>query len=173
MPLVFFQRIRRNHLPKSWLVKQRNIVIDNNGKALLIDFGLARIKHEVTRSTTGLIEGGRYRYLAPELLSVPEPGFFRTSPATDCYAFAMTILELATLDRPYVEFTHELRAARAAEKGTRPARPDDLGCLAVVTANALWEYLGMMWDQNPSKRPGLDRVQLRLTEILHLQLVAE
>lgn len=148
-------------------------MIDTDGKALLIDFGLARIKHEVTRTTTGLIEGGRYRYLAPELLLAPEPGSFRTSPATDCYAFAMTILEMATRDRPFAEFTHELRAARAAEKGIRPVRPDDLSCLNVTAADALWAYLGIMWAREPSGRPNMEQVESNLTEILNFQISAD
>lgn len=131
----------------------------------MIDFGLARIKHDVTRSTTGLIEGGKHRYLAPELLSVAGPNDFRTSPASDCYSFAMTILEMATLDRPFAEFSHELRAARAAEKGIRPLRPEKLGTLPEAMADTLWALLNRMWAQEPLERPSLDVVKLELEEI--------
>lgn len=140
-------------------------MIDDEGRAYLIDFGLARIKHDVTRSTTGLIEGGKYRYLAPELLAVVGPDEFRTSPASDCYAFAMTILEMATLDKPWAEFSHELRAARAAETGTRPKRPDSLGGLPTETADALWALLSQMWAQDPLTRPSLDAVEAELERI--------
>lgn len=150
------------------LLSQRNIVIDDDGNALLIDFGLARIKHEVTRSTTGLIEGGKYRYLAPELLTAVGPNDFRTTPASDCYAFAMTILELATLDRPWAEFSHELRAARAAEKGIRPIRPEGLGGLPTEVADELWALLERMWAQDALTRPSLDVVKAELERISSL-----
>lgn len=135
---------------------------------MLIDFGLARIKHDVTRSTTGLIEGGKYRYLAPELLTVTGADDFRTSPASDCYEFAMTILEMATLDKPWAEFSHELRAARAAEMGTRPIRPDSFGGLPDEVADALWALLGQMWAQEPLTRPSLGVVQAELERISSL-----
>lgn len=143
-------------------------MIGDDSEALLVDFGLARIKHAVARLGAGLLEGGNFRYLAPELLAAKGPDSYKPSPATDCYAFAMTILQMATLDRPYAEFSHEVGAAFAAEKGQRPSRPHDLGGLAPDSADALWQYLELMWAQDPSKRPRLDQVQIRLEETLAL-----
>lgn len=55
---------------------------------------------------------------------VDSPSFtkFRTSMATDCYAFAMKIFEMGTLQRPFAEL-HDLAAYLAAERGIRPRLP--------------------------------------------------
>jgi hypothetical protein len=109
---------------------------------------------------------------------------FRTSVATDCYAFAMTILEMATLQRPFAEFENELAASRAAERGIRPRRPrahsrslpaspqdkgkDDggFGDMPAVAADRLWELLGEMWHVDPLLRPGMDIVKERVEGVL-------
>ena len=42
-------------------IRGANILVNDSGGAVLCDFGLARIRHEVTRTNTGIIEGGYYR----------------------------------------------------------------------------------------------------------------
>lgn len=78
----------------------------------------------------------------------------------------MTILEMATLQRPFAEFDNEMSASRAAERGLRPQKPEDMGDLPPQAADALWALLGRMWAHNPDERPGLDGVEARLDAIL-------
>ncbi|KAF8324137.1 kinase-like protein, partial [Clavulina sp. PMI_390] len=134
-----------------------NILVDAEGRGLLSDFGLSRIKHELTRTSTDIFEGGRERYLAPELLLLSEDASFRTHPASDCYAFGMTIFELATLQKPFAQFRRDRAASNAAEKGCRPSRPsqETLGMLSTQAADMLWELLTVMWAHEPSKRPSM------------------
>ncbi|KAF8313210.1 kinase-like protein, partial [Clavulina sp. PMI_390] len=148
----------------------RNILIDISGNGLLSDFGLSRFKHEheVTRTATNITEGGKYRYMAPELLSSSPSHKFRTTPASDCYAFAMTILELATLQKPFAEFDNERAAFSAAEGGVRPERPG-LGAFSSLNeqqVDLLWALLTEMWEQDPSKRPNMYHVNCCLVDIL-------
>ncbi|KAF8307229.1 kinase-like protein [Clavulina sp. PMI_390] len=147
-------------------IHSSNILIDAKGNGLLSDFGLARIKHEKTRSKTSILEGGRYRYLAPEVL-MDGVDKFRTTPESDCYAFAMTILELATRQKPFAEHDDEFAALNAAQKGDRPKRPplEVFGELGEKRTNRLWELLTTMWDPNAAKRPSMHVVNRRLGEI--------
>ncbi|KAF8290242.1 kinase-like protein, partial [Clavulina sp. PMI_390] len=144
----------------------RNILVDQEGRGLLCDFGLSRIKHEPTRSSTSIIEGGRYRYLAPELLS-PETESFRTTTASDCYAFSMTILELATLQKPFVEYENEMAAFGAAGRGVRPQRPPQtaFGALNSRATNLLCTLLEEMWNHDAFKRPSMHDVLSSVNEI--------
>jgi serine/threonine protein kinase len=68
------------------------VLIDDSGKAVLCDFGLTRIRADVT-SRTSKVDGGiigSRNWMAPELLlggSLKKP--------SDIYAFGMTIYEVS------------------------------------------------------------------------------
>ncbi|KAF8294454.1 kinase-like protein, partial [Clavulina sp. PMI_390] len=134
-----------------------NILIDAGGQGLLCDFGLSRIKHEQTRTATGIFEGGKLRYLAPELFLLQPGQSFRSTPASDCYAFGMTILELATLQKPFVECQNQQAASTAAGKGLRPEQPpaDAFGALGDSKVTILWRLLEEMWAHEPTNRPNM------------------
>jgi serine/threonine protein kinase len=88
---------------------QSNILIDDNGQALLTDFGLSNVIEEVlesepsmrnTRFATSLFAGST-RWMAPELIEAltnddeaqPPP----ISTSSDVYAFACVCLEVGLL----------------------------------------------------------------------------
>ncbi|KAF8308007.1 kinase-like protein [Clavulina sp. PMI_390] len=141
-----------------------NILVDRFENALLSDFGLSRIKHEQTRTSTGIIEGGKDRYIAPELMPKPPHFKWRTTAASDCYAFAMTILELASLRKPFMEYEQGSDARYAAEHRKRPMRPalELFGKLSEGIFDLLWCLLMEMWDHDPTKRPAMKLVWNRL-----------
>jgi serine/threonine protein kinase len=70
---------------------QSNILINDEGKASLTDFGLSIILHAsgFTTKTTA----GTWRFMAPELMAADDI-YTRVSKATDVWAFAMTIIEV-------------------------------------------------------------------------------
>lgn len=65
--------------------------MNDEGEALLSDFGLSRIRHEDNRTRTLTAQGGTY--LAPELFD----GAFDTTRETDCYSFGIMVHELGKL----------------------------------------------------------------------------
>ncbi|KAF8310706.1 kinase-like protein, partial [Clavulina sp. PMI_390] len=148
-------------------IHARNILVDSEGEGLLCDFGLSRIKHEPTRTTTGALEGGKLRHLAPELLMLQPNQPFRSTPASDCYAFGMTILELATLQKPFVEYHNKQAASNAARNGLRPEQPlaKVFGAMCNSTITMLWQLLEEMWVHEPTKRPNMQAV---LSSIIQL-----
>jgi len=82
-------------------LKGANILIDDQGRACLSDFGLATVvydKDTVNLMTTGSIAHGSTRWMAPELLSPEENGLLRSRPSrrSDIYSLSMVMWEVRT-----------------------------------------------------------------------------
>ena len=136
--------------------------MDAEGEAVLCDFGLTRIKHEVTRTQTSIREGSRLRYLAPELTFGPES--FRTTAKSDVYSLAITFFHLSTLCTPFKEL-NEWAAADAARCRRRPEKFNAPRFLA-GSFDVLWELLELMWAHEKSARPTMAVVVDELQKIL-------
>ncbi|CAL4944608.1 unnamed protein product [Urochloa decumbens] len=75
-------------------IKPSNVLLDDEMKGRLGDFGLARLyDHGIDSYTTRVV--GTTGYLAPELMSMG-----KASPATDVFAFGAFLLEVACGRRP-------------------------------------------------------------------------
>lgn len=131
-------------------VRQGNVLLAPDGKPLLCDFGLSRIRHEVTRTHTMIREGGRVRYMAPELLD--GPGEFRTSKASDIYALAMTFLSAGTLQQPFDEYSNSYTVGAAVRSGARPKAFTTINGLSLEQSKRFYVILEAMWRQEPSMR---------------------
>ena len=123
----------------------------HDGQCLLCDFGLSRIKHEITRTLTIASHGGRQRFLAPEICD-PEAEETRINESSDIYSLAMTIYALGTRSMPFADLTNG-RARQAAVRGERPSKPDSLGGLTADDTKFLWSLMERMWNGRPELRP--------------------
>lgn len=74
---------------------QSNILIDDNEKALLCDFGLGSINGVMNFTSANVC--GTCRWTAPEIMTPPEDmPFVPSTPASDVYSFAMTMIEVSS-----------------------------------------------------------------------------
>ena len=85
---------------KAAILLQSNVLVDDGGRAVLCDFGLSRVRSDVTSRTA--IAGiaapvGSRNWMAPELLNGG-----RLRKPCDIYAFGMTIYEVRLLIDPFV-----------------------------------------------------------------------
>ena len=80
------------------------------------------------------------------------------------------MLEMATLQKPFVEFEYELAASYAACRGRRPERPTALSRVAnrriTRTLDDMWELLQDMWQVHADSRPSMATVLSRLELVL-------
>ncbi|OJA21228.1 hypothetical protein AZE42_07987 [Rhizopogon vesiculosus] len=74
---------------------QNNVLIDGNDKLCLADFGLSMILAESGNPTFNSCHAGNVRWMAPEMLSVPQPGEMTkpTKPA-DVYSYGCIMLQV-------------------------------------------------------------------------------
>ena len=78
-------------------IKPGNLLIDQDGKLWITDFGLARIEHDSELTATGDLVG-TLRYMSPEQALSPRTA---TDPRCDIYSLGATLYEMLTLRRPF------------------------------------------------------------------------
>lgn len=111
-------------------VKPGNVLIGQDGRVRLTDFGIARLVDAARVTSTGMMVGTA-SYLAPEQVAGEPVG-----PAADVYALGLVLLECLTGQREYAGSTVEVALARLHRQ---PAIPTTLaagwpGLLAAMTA---------------------------------------
>ena len=95
-------------------IKPANLLLDGRGRLAVTDFGIARLAHDQTVTTTGQVLGTA-AYLSPEQAS-GKPA----TPASDRYALAVVAFQLLTGRKP---FTAEHFAAQARQHIEAPPPP--------------------------------------------------
>jgi eukaryotic-like serine/threonine-protein kinase len=119
-------------------LKPGNVLLDNEDRALVTDFGIARLMSESARHTATGVTVGTAAYLAPEQVRGDD-----VTPAADVYSLGLVLLEALTGERAYRGSPTEVALARLS---TRPAIPD--------TVSGPWrELLGAMTALTPGDRP--------------------
>lgn len=116
-----------------------------------------------------LHEGGRPRFLAPEL-SGGATERFRTTQGSDIFALAMTFLNTWTQQAPFAEIRNDHKVAAALRKGRRPKRPTTRAVLSPKVEYEFWALLTDMWAHEPSARPTSRLIKERAENIFVLLL---
>ncbi|MCC9606209.1 serine/threonine-protein kinase [Blastopirellula sp. JC732] len=96
-------------------IKPGNLMLDNSGRAWLMDFGLAKLLDEADLTTPGDVVG-TLRYMAPEQLEG------RATTQTDIYSLGLTLYELLTL-RPAFDRAEHYAALLKLKTSTTPPEP--------------------------------------------------
>jgi len=109
-------------------------------------------------------EGGRYRFLAPELLDGPQD--LRPTKSSDIYSLSLTFFNLATLETPFSQYHRDISASNAALRGERPKEPPELPFFTPDRFESLFGLLKEMWSHDPLVCPDAATVADRLQEIL-------
>ncbi|KAI9003457.1 kinase-like domain-containing protein, partial [Hyaloraphidium curvatum] len=135
-------------------LKPQNILVDRGNRAMVTDFGLARLQRETTTTATpGTHAPGTLAYLAPEVLGGSRP----RKPA-DVYSFAMTAYEaLGGGCKPFAGIPTEAVAFQVLAN-RRPARLHEL------TQDA-WALCEDCWTHAAKERPTFAELVPRLASL--------
>ncbi len=111
-------------------VKPGNVLIGDDGRVRLTDFGIARLVDAARVTSTGMMVGTA-SYLAPEQVAGEPVG-----PPADVYALGLVLLECLTGEREYAGSTVEVALARLHRQPEVPSTlPDGWpGLLRAMTA---------------------------------------
>ncbi|KAJ6501810.1 TKL/TKL-ccin protein kinase [Mycena vulgaris] len=131
-----------------------NILIDDEGKARLCDFGLSSIVVEFcgTSSLTSCI-GGAVRWADAALYSLStDDDAAQDTPAittrSDIYSFGSVTLEILSGRIPYHYVRTDAQVVIEIHKGNKPRRPAQ----SFVT-DAQWAFIQRCWAADPAARP--------------------
>ncbi|MBM7771778.1 putative Ser/Thr protein kinase [Actinokineospora baliensis] len=133
-------------------VKPSNIIIDPNGNAHLIDFGIARSKGDSTLTATGMMVG------TPDFLASETAAGANATPASDAWQLAATVSFALTGKPPRGTRDNAMAALMAAAKG------DPLSELPVRSAHRRLLFASL--DTEPARRPTLNAVARELSDWL-------
>ncbi len=123
-------------------VKPSNVLLDEEGNAVLTDFGIAEDEESDGLTNTGMIVGSPH-YISPERWSG-----MKATPATDQYSLGIVAYEMLTGEPPFQGTMLAVMAAHAAEAppSIRAARPDCPSELAALVEQMLAKRAEDRWD---------------------------
>jgi ankyrin repeat protein len=117
-------------------LKSMNVLLSDNLRAKISDFGLSKIKTASQATTANTKKGiGTTRWMAPELFD-DEPS---NTVASDVYSFGMVLWELTARKIPYEKLKTDAQVTRAIDKGQKEIIPEDCPPELSQTITACWE----------------------------------
>ncbi|KAG0701066.1 kinase-like domain-containing protein [Suillus ampliporus] len=100
-----------------------NVLISDDGKLHLADFGLSMILAESQNSTFNSCHPGNVRWMAPEMLAMPEQGeVVMPTKAADIYSYGCIMLQLFCGHVPYRWLPQAFHVIAARAAGIEPFR---------------------------------------------------
>ncbi|KAK1218884.1 hypothetical protein PQX77_018411 [Marasmius sp. AFHP31] len=155
-----------------------NVLVNEQGRCLLADFGLAiTVAESTTRVKPSTSEmKGSIRWMAPELFRLGNAIHATTEGSKervnkfgqDIYAFACTILEMITGQPPFADVmtVDAMVILEVGTKGTRPSRPPLASCWC---PDNIWALVQQCWAQQSQDRPKASEVHEYLSKLVSLR----
>ncbi|KIO21938.1 hypothetical protein M407DRAFT_79769, partial [Tulasnella calospora MUT 4182] len=135
-------------------IKPENVMISDNIRAALSDFGLSRFMVEVGASTGLTTSGGTAGtagYQAKELFEAN----FRPTDMSDVYAFGGLMLATMSGNPPFHQIQRANLIMLEIIKNNEPMPADHPG---LPENDSLWKVLRRCWDPVPQQRPSMEDI---------------
>jgi serine/threonine protein kinase len=130
-------------------VKPGNVLFRGDGSVVLSDFGIARLVHDATTTSTGLVLGSP-SYIAPERLQGSAP-----APESDLWSLGATLYAAVEGHPPY---DRDGPLATLAAVATEPPA-------AMRRAGPLAPLVTALLARDPAARPGTDEIRRELARV--------
>ncbi|MCA9540741.1 MAG: serine/threonine-protein kinase PknK [Myxococcales bacterium] len=126
-------------------IKPDNVLIDRYGEAILLDFGVARLKDQARSGTSAYDMLGTVDYAAPEQATGNRR---RIGPWTDLYCFGIVLYEIICGRLPFWASSPVQSLMLRLDHSCPPLDPRP----GFVTPKGLWEVLDQMMQPEPFDR---------------------
>ncbi|KAF4585151.1 hypothetical protein EYR40_001988 [Pleurotus pulmonarius] len=141
-------------------LKGNNILITDEGRAALSDFGLSQVIDDLmgpSGFTPSCSEAGPVRWQAPELL---EDDDSRPKLPSDVWSFGCTAYELLTGNVPYRHRLRDFLVMQDIKAGVKPAEMGD------IPNRKMASILDRCWSYSPLERLTMSEVETELDDLL-------
>lgn len=125
-----------------------NVLIGNDGRSVICDFGLSRFENAHTGLTVSFSTLNVRRF-SPELLL--EDNVVHTK-ASDVWAFACTAYEIFTGREPHYQIRKYGERLKAIEEGQAPNWRNEEGILLTDISEELRDWINKRWSKDPAER---------------------
>ncbi|KAL5530598.1 hypothetical protein ACEPAF_6856 [Sanghuangporus sanghuang] len=138
-----------------------NVLIDNDHRACLSDFGLSVLARDfdlpsMSRFTSGV--GGSVRWTAPELYTFEGATPPRLTLHSDVYSFGSVAYEIISGEMPYSGIQNEMEVLlNYVVAGTPPERPTG----GNTVEDEHWDAISRCWAKEPQTRPSSKTLTLK------------
>jgi serine/threonine protein kinase len=144
-------------------LKGNNVLITDEGRAALSDFGLSKVVEDLGRPTGYTLSNpdvGPLRWQAPEFLENDEEPAMLTS---DVWSFGCTAYELLTSSIPYAHRIRDAQVIMDMQKRIKPPGPSDVKLLSFDCR--VRSLLDSCWSFSPTERPHMTDIRAQLEAI--------
>lgn len=135
-------------------LKSKNILLDEQFRAKLGDFGQAQVKTHTQTINTGDNASGTLRWRAPETFKRR----YRYESSAEVYSYGVVLWELASRALPYASETNDAVVMGYIINGDTEDIPSN-------TPPAFAQQIRESWDSNPSLRPEANKMKEALAEM--------
>ncbi|KAF8836514.1 kinase-like protein [Paxillus ammoniavirescens] len=138
-----------------------NILIDDDGKPHLSDFGLCTILGGLQGGSSFIRSScrpGAIRWTAPELVSTPDT--MEPSTASDIFSFGCIMLQILSGQIPWGAATNENSIVVALHEGKLPPRPERR-----LIRDLDWDFIERCWS-TPNDRPSIRDVVTYISTVM-------
>lgn len=137
-------------------LKASNVLVDDEGRCVISDFGQSEMKWEVSRRSRKPIANGTLRWQAPELLD----GAVNLSKAMDVYAFSICCIEILGMgDLPYGHRDDARVAFLVLEQNKRAEIP------STSITSLVEPLIQECWVRDPEQRPVFTHIAATLKRL--------
>ncbi|KAF8607090.1 kinase-like protein [Ceratobasidium sp. AG-I] len=130
------------------------IFIDNNGSAIVGEFGLAVSTMEFPHLVPAVSHTGLVRWLSPEMFGGREQ-IVRPTIYSDIWSLGCTLFEVVAGKLPYFQYKHDVKVTQRILSGDLPGTREDTVLPTSHPAGwePVWEVIDACWCPTPPLRP--------------------